>query len=73
MVVVFHIASHNGFLCPDVWTVDLAENRISSRYGLMNGGIYRNGVAMVSTDTITAGPGYEFVNFQSSKVVLLFE
>jgi hypothetical protein len=31
----------------------------------MNGGIDRNGVAMASTDTITAGPGYEFVNFQS--------
>lgn len=64
MAAVIHIAGYNDFPCSDGWTVDMAENRIHSRYGLINGGIERNGVAMTSIDTITADPDYELVNFQ---------
>jgi hypothetical protein len=67
MVVVIYIAGQNDFPCPDGWTVDMAENRIRSRYGFLNGGIDRNGEAMASTDTITPGSHYEFVNFQSQQ------
>jgi hypothetical protein len=67
MAVVIYIAGRNDFPCPDGCTADMAENRIRSGYGLMNRYIVKDGEAMVSTDTITAGSDYEFVNFQSQQ------
>lgn len=67
MAVIIHIAGQSDFPCPDGWTVDITENRIRSRYGFLNGGIDRNCEAMASTDKITPGPHYEFVNFQSQQ------
>eukprot|EP01040_Poterioochromonas_malhamensis_P014943 gene14943-16633_t len=64
------IAGHNDFPCPVGWTVAQAEERIRSRYGLINGGIDRNGEAMAATDTITADGNYQFVNFQSQQGVV---
>ena len=59
------VAGHSVFPCPVGWTVEKARNEIRSRYGLLNGGIDRNGEAMASDDIITADGDYRFVNFQS--------
>ena len=63
-MVNIHIAGHNDFHCPVGWTVEQARNKIRSMYGLINGGIERNGEAMASNDTITSEGDYHFINSQ---------
>ena len=71
-MVNIHIAGYNDFHCPIDWTVEKAEKKIRSGYGLLNGLIERNGVAMDSDDTITADGDYHFVNFQEQQGNLFF-
>ena len=66
-MVNIHIAGHNDFRCPVDRTVEEAVNAIRSMFGLINGGIERNGEAMFPNDGITAVGEYQFVNFQSQQ------
>lgn len=75
-MVNIDIEGHKNFPCPVDRTVEEAENKIRSMYGLLNGGILKNGVAMFLNDIITAEADgvYQFVNFQPQQgKVLLFD
>ena len=48
-------------LAEDEWTVTEAENKIREEYGLMNGGIKRNGKATKPTHKIQGGDGIAYV------------
>ncbi len=67
MSVNIRIAGRNPFACPIAWTVEEARNEIRSMYGLINGGITRNGIVMRSSDLITSDGEYDFVNFQEQQ------
>lgn len=67
MSVNIHIYNHRNFPCPVGWTVEETESRIRSMYGLVNGGIIKNGIVMRSTDSITADGEYQFVNFHENQ------
>jgi hypothetical protein len=62
--VNIRISGRNDFICPVGKTVEQVEGRIRSEYGLTNGGIKKNGVAMFPDDIITNDGEYHFVNFQ---------
>lgn len=62
--VNIRIANRNDFPCPIGRTVEAVTNAIHSGYGLLNGFIKRNGVAMFPDEIVTADGDYEFVNFQ---------
>jgi hypothetical protein len=58
--------STRPFNCPAGWTVNKAEVRIRSMYGLIHGGIERNGEAADPADLIQEGFKYVFVGGQSA-------
>ena len=70
--VNIHIEGKADFPCPVGWTVEQATNAIRSEYGVMHGGIRRNGEATLPNDTITVHGDYVFVNFvpQQGKILL---
>ena len=45
-MVNIYISGRNDFPCPVGWSAEQAEMKIRSMYGLMYGGIVRNGLAM---------------------------
>jgi hypothetical protein len=63
-MVNIRISGQKDFPCPVSWTVEKAEERIRSMFGLVNGGILKNGEATDPAETITNDGDYEFVNAQ---------
>jgi hypothetical protein len=41
--VTIHIDDRRSFTCPSDWTVEVAKEEIQTRYGLVHGGIVRDG------------------------------
>ena len=62
--VNIRISGRNDFICPVDKRVEAVVDAIRSEYGLTNGGIKKNGVAMFPDDIITNDGEYHFVNFQ---------
>lgn len=59
------VAGFADFPCPANWTVEQARIRIRSMYGLLFGGVLRDGQAMAGEDLIAEDRSkYEFVNFE---------
>ena len=56
----------NVFPCPTDWTVEEAEARIRSSYGIQFGGIEHNGISVLGTSLISSFTGnLDFVGGQS--------
>ncbi len=61
MVNITVVVCNKIFACPVGWTVKEAEEEIRSRHGLINGGIYKNGMSTRPADQIEEVVAYEFV------------
>ena len=64
LVKNIHIEGKDDFPCPVGRTVAEVKKEIRSEYGLLNGGIRENDVAIFDNDIITEDGEYRFVNFQ---------
>ena len=76
-MVNIKIVGYPDFPCPEGWTADDAINGIRSMFGLIYGGILRNGLAVLPTSEIQerddkgSRVSYEFVGFQRLSKSLL--
>ncbi len=61
--ITVEVSSAEPFSCEaeDKWTVEEAENKIRSKYGLMNGGIKRNGKDTKPTHKLQEGADIVYV------------